>query len=122
MHLLHAWCDEAGLYLGRYQTPDKASEITTLPDLLVLRDVDGCPLTMDAIGCQKSMIQVISGAEYLLALKGNLPVSHTAVKALVIKTASTEAVTTAGEKPAHGRVETRTCRVLPHRFMRNGFH
>ena len=35
MHLLHAWCDEAGLCLGQYQTPDKANEITALPDLLV---------------------------------------------------------------------------------------
>jgi len=47
-HLLHAWCDEAGLCLGQYQTPDKANEITALLDLL---DVRGCLLTRDAIGC-----------------------------------------------------------------------
>ena len=34
MHLLHARCDEAGLCLGQYQTPDKVNEITALPDLL----------------------------------------------------------------------------------------
>ena len=119
VHLLHAWCD--GLCLGQYQTPDKANEITALPDLLALLDVDGCLLTMDAIGCQKSVTQAIAGAgaEYLLALKGNQPVLHTAVKAAFAAAAastaatSTEAATTADEKPAHGRVETRTCRVLP---------
>ena len=117
VHLLHAWCDEAGLCLGQYQTPDKANEITALPDLLTLLDVDGCLLTMDAICCQKSVTQAIAGAgaEYLLALKGNQPVLHTAVKVAfaAAATASTEAATTAGEKPAHGRVETRTCRILP---------
>ena len=115
VHLLHAWCDEAGLCLGQYQTPDKANEITALPDLLALLDVDGCLLTMDAIGCQKSVTQAIAGAgaEYLLALKGNQPGLHTAVKAAFAAITSPEAATTAGEKPAHGRVETRTCRVLP---------
>ena len=97
------------------ETPDKANEITALPDLLALLDVDGCLLTMDAIGCQKNVTQAIAGAEYLLALKGNQPVLHTAVKVAfaVTATASTETATTTGEKPAHGRVETRTCRVLP---------
>jgi predicted transposase YbfD/YdcC len=115
VHLLHAWCDEAGLCLGQYQTPDKANEITALPDLLALLDVQGCLLTMDAIGCQKSVTQVVAtaGAEYLLALKGNQPTLHTAVEAAFATTADAEAATTTGEKPAHGRVETRTCRVLP---------
>jgi len=117
VHLLHAWCDEAGLCLGQYQTPDKANETTALPDWLTLFDVDGCLLTMDAIGCQKSVTQAIAGvgAEYLLALKGNQPVLHTAVKVAfaAAATASTGAATTAGEKPAQGRVEIRTCRVLP---------
>ena len=114
VHLLHAWCDEAGLCLGQYQIPDKANEVTALPGLLALLDVNGCLLTMDVIGCQKSVTQVIggAGAEYLLALKGNQPVLHTAVKAAFAATASTEAATTGGEKPAHGRVETRICRVL----------
>jgi len=115
VHLLHAWCDEAGLCLGQYQTPDKANEITALPDLLALLDVQGCLLTMDAIGCQKSVTQAIAiaGAQYLLALKGNQPTLHTAVEAAFATTADAEAATTTGEKPAHGRVETRTCRVLP---------
>ena len=115
VHLLHAWCDEAGLCLGQYQTPDKANEITALPALLALLDVDGCLLTMDAIGCQKSVTQAIAGAgaEYLLALKGNQPALQAAVEAAFAATAGAEAATTAGEKPAHGRVETRTCRVLP---------
>ena len=117
VHLLHAWCDEAGLCLclGQYQTPDKTNEITALPDLLALLDVQGCLLTMDAIGCQKNVTQAIAiaGAEYLLALKGNQPTLHTAVEAAFATAADVEAATTTGEKPAHGRVETRTCRVLP---------
>ena len=83
VHLLHAWCDEVGLCLGQYQTPDKANEITALPDLLALLEVGGCLLTMDAIGCQKSVTQAIAaaGADYLLALKGNQVALQAAVQA-----------------------------------------
>ena len=114
MHLLDAaWCDETGLCLGQYQTPDKANEITALPDLMALLDVQGCLLTMDAIGCQKSVTRAIAGAEYLLAPKGNQPTLHTAAEAAFATTAAAEVATTTGEKPAHGRVETRTGRGLP---------
>ena len=126
VHLLHAWCDEAGLCLGQYQTPDKTNEITALPELLALLEVGGCLLTMDAIGCQKSVTQAIAaaGADYLLALKGNQAALQAAVQGAFAaatqtadtQTADTQAADTAtdtGEKAAHGRWETRTCRVLP---------
>jgi len=120
VHLLHAWCDEAGLCLGQYQTPDKANEITALPDLLALLDVRGCLLTMDAIGCQKSVTQAITaaGADYLLALKGNQAALQTAVtEAFTADEAAqvpvAEVAFAPPEKPVHGRHETRTCRVLP---------
>lgn len=115
VHLLHAWCDDVGLCLGQYQTPNKANEITALPDLLALLDVQGCLLTMDAIGCQKSVTRAITGAgaTYLLALKGNQAALQTAVEAAFAAAAPAGAAIAAGEKPARGRVETRTCRVLP---------
>ena len=121
VHLLHAWCDEVGLCLGQYQTPDKANEITALPDLLALLEVGGCLLTMDAIGCQKSVTQAIAaaGADYLLALKGNQAALQAAVQAAFAQAPEAQAPeaqaahTHTGEKAAHGRRETRTCRVLP---------
>ena len=120
VHLLHAWCDEVGLCLGQYQTPDKANEITALPDLLALLNVRGCLLTMEAIGCQKSVTQAIraAGADYLLALKGN----QAALQAAVIEAFAAdeaapvplaERALAPAEKTRHGRVETRTCPVLP---------
>lgn len=115
VHLLHAWCDEAGLCLGQYQTPDKANEITALPALLQLLDVRGCLLTMDAIGCQKSVTHAIvaAGADYLLALKGNQAALHTAVAEAFASAEAAEQAVAAPEKPRHGRHETRRCRVLP---------
>ena len=126
VHLLHAWCDEVGLCLGQYQTPDKANEITALPDLLALLEVGGCLLTMDAIGCQKSVTQAIAaaGADYLLALKGNQAALQAAVQAAFAQASEAQAPETqaaeaqaahahTGEKAAHGRRETRRCRVLP---------
>ena len=109
----------ACLRLGQYQTPNKATKITALPDLRALLDVQSCLLTMDTIGCQKNVTRAITiaiaKAEYLLALKGNQPTLHTAVETAFATAATdaTDAATTTGEKPAHERVETRTCRVLP---------
>ena len=78
-YLLHAWCDEAGLGLGQNRTPGKATEVTAMPDLLVLLDVQDCLLTIDAI--------VGTEAEYLLTLKGNQPGLHAAVKAAFVAAA-----------------------------------
>ena len=105
----------AGSCLGQYQTPDNTNKITALPDLLALLDRQYYLLTMDAIGCQKSVTQAILGvgAKYLLALKGNQPVLHAAVAAAFVAAARPEVATMAGEKPAHWRMETRTYRVMP---------
>ena len=89
--------------------------------MLALLDVQGCLLTMDAIGCQKSVTQAIAiagaGVDYLLALKSNQPALQQAVEAAFAATASAETTTTTGEKPTYGRVETRTCRVLPADYL-----
>lgn len=115
VHLLHAWCDELGVCIGQYQTPDKANEITALPVLLELLDVRGCVISMDAMGCQKSVVTALTqaGADYLLALKDNQAVLSAAVQTAFADDLAVGAPTTCTEaKPLHGRHETRTVRVL----------
>ena len=57
IHMLNAWCTEAGLSLGQYKVDAKSSEITAIPELLKLLEISGClvtiVVTIDAMGCQK---------------------------------------------------------------------
>jgi predicted transposase YbfD/YdcC len=51
----------------------KLNEITAIPELLKLLTIEGAIITIDAMGCQKKIIEQIKsqGGEYVIALKGN---------------------------------------------------
>jgi len=73
LHLVSAWASENGLALGQLKVEGKSNEITALPALLKLLDVQGCVVTMDAMGCQKQLAgQIVEQkGDYVLCLKGN---------------------------------------------------
>lgn len=80
LHLVRAWASAngAGLCLGQHAVAGKSNEITAIPLLLDLLDLQGCIVTMDAMGCQKTIATQIIAAEadYVLALKGNHGTLH----------------------------------------------
>ena len=47
--------------------------ITFIPELLKVLDINGCIVTIDAMGTQKAIAKqiVAQGGDYVLALKGN---------------------------------------------------
>jgi hypothetical protein len=73
LHLVSAWASERGLTLGQRAVDGQSNEITAIPELLDALDVDGCIVTLDAMGCQKEIAaRILAGrADYLLALKAN---------------------------------------------------
>ena len=73
IHLVSAWATENSLSLGQVKVDGKSNEITAIPELLRALDLKGCLVTIDAMGCQRSIAQNIldAGADYLLAVKGN---------------------------------------------------
>lgn len=73
IHMVSAWANTAGLALGQVKTNEKSNEITAIPELLNLLELQGCIVTIDAMGTQKAIAQKIreKKADYLLALKGN---------------------------------------------------
>jgi predicted transposase YbfD/YdcC len=81
LHLLSAWATASGLVLGQEATAAKSNEITALPRLLRLLALEGCVVTIDAMGCQSAIATqlVEQGADYVLALKGNQPTLHATV-------------------------------------------
>lgn len=81
LHLVSAWATANGLTLGQVAADAKSNEITAIPELLELLELEGCVVTIDAAGCQKAIAaQIIDkGADYVLALKGNQKTLHRAV-------------------------------------------
>jgi len=77
IHLVNAWSTQNSLVLGQYKVDEKSNEITALPKLLSMLQVEGCIISIGAMGCQKEMAtQIIDAkANYILAL------THIAAKA-----------------------------------------
>jgi predicted transposase YbfD/YdcC len=73
IYMVSAWATANHLVLGQRKVADKSNEITAIPELLRALDLTGCLVTIDAIGCQTAIAQLIveQGADYVLALKAN---------------------------------------------------
>jgi predicted transposase YbfD/YdcC len=67
------WASEQGLALGQRAVDGKSNEITAIPELLDTLRLEGCIVTLDAMGCRKEIAERIrvNGADYLLVLKAN---------------------------------------------------
>jgi predicted transposase YbfD/YdcC len=59
--------------LAQKAVDEKTNEITVLPDLLGLLEIEGCLVTIDAMGTQTDIAEAIvdRGGDYVLALKSN---------------------------------------------------
>ena len=75
LHLVSAFAAGAGLVLGQRATAEKSNEKTAIPELLATLALDGCIVTIDAMGTQANIAQAIRdrGADYILAVKDNQP-------------------------------------------------
>lgn len=112
VHLLSAYAAKARWVLTQQAVGEKTNEITAIPDLLAILDITGALVSVDAMGCQKSIAKTIidAKADYLLALKDN----HKGLCEDVRLWLDSE--TAAGRLPVHetvdkghGRIEIRRC-------------
>jgi len=73
LHMVSAWAAENRLVLAQVAVDEKSNEITALPELLKLLALEGCIVTIDAIGTQRAIAaQIIEqNGDYALALKEN---------------------------------------------------
>jgi predicted transposase YbfD/YdcC len=73
LHLVSAWATAQHLSLGQVAVDAKSNEITAIPLLLELLDLNGALVTIDAMGCQKAIAQKIvdQGGHYALTVKDN---------------------------------------------------
>ena len=60
IHMVSAWANKAGLTLGQVKVDEKSNEITAIPQLLDLLEIEGCIVTIDAMGTQRAIAQRIT--------------------------------------------------------------
>lgn len=113
IHIVSAYASTSRLCLGQETVGKKSNEITAIPKLIESLALHGCVVTIDAMGCQKSIADKIieAGADYILMVKANqyeLKEQAEKIFSLNDTRLSYSCRTDAG----HGRIEKRTCDVV----------
>ena len=120
LHCVSVWASEFGLTLAQVATEEKSNEITAIPTLLSLIDIQGAIITIDAMGTQTAIAEKIidGGGDYVLAVKGNQETLHEAVIDHIHQQTKTDfrgigarRLDTVEKK--HGRIERRTYIQMP---------
>jgi len=112
IHMVSAWACENNIVMGQVKVNEKSNEITAIPELLEILCVEGCVITIDAMGCQQNIAEKIieNKADYVLAVKENQQELYQDIQDEFRFSKSIE--TTTSIDIGHGRIETRTCSVI----------
>ena len=120
IHMVSAWATANCISLGQVVVDQKSNEITAIPQLLEILAISGCLVTIDAMGCQTQIAEkiVASGADYVLAVKGNQPTLYKGIVEFFLNHleddfARVQVSRYQTEEHGHGRDETRTYYVCP---------
>ena len=70
LYMVSAWAAEQGIVLGQRKVDDKSNEITAIPELLEVLALEGCVVTIDAMGCPTEIAEKIIAreADYIVRL------------------------------------------------------
>ncbi len=119
IHMVSAWSHENQIVLGQVKTSEKSNEITAIPNLLKVLDIEDCVVTIDAMGAQKAIVQQIidQGGDYVISLKGNQQTLNDDIRLYMEQMPKNEIdshlqaelETVDGD---HGRIETRRYRQI----------
>lgn len=117
-YIVSAFSQELGLSIGQVKVDDKSNEITAIPELLDLINIEECVVTIDAIGTQKNIVEKIVNkkAHYCLSVKSNQKSLFTDINeyfkfALEDKEELSKLKYSSSINKDHGRIEKRECYV-----------
>lgn len=124
IHMVSAWASETRLVLGQIATDEKSNEITAVPELLELLDIEGCVVTADAMSCQTAIVATITNkkADYVLQLKENQPTMHQEAEqymkaAIEDQQNDPDLGCVITVEKGHGRIEKRTYYLLTDSYL-----
>ena len=125
--MVSAWAVDNGVSLGQEKVGEKSNEIKAIPKLLKILDLEGCIVTIDAIGCQHKIVKEVieNKGDYLIAVKENQQKLHKSLSSWFSEV-DIEGFKKEGhghypptryqyctqENHGHGRTEKRICRVI----------
>lgn len=119
IHMVSAWATAQRLVLGQRKIDAKSNEISALPELLKVLALEGCIVTIDAMGCQTEIVETIvqQGADYVLAVKENQGNLHEDVQDLFAGADEVDFREVPHDYACevtkdHGRLEIRECWIL----------
>ena len=72
-YIVSAFLQDLGISIAGVKVDDKSNEITAIPELLDLINIENCIITIDAMGCQKDIAKKIveKKGHYCFAVKEN---------------------------------------------------
>lgn len=62
-YIVSAFLSDIGISVGQVKVDDKSNEITAIPELIILLDIEGKIITIDAIGTQEEICNLITSKE-----------------------------------------------------------
>jgi predicted transposase YbfD/YdcC len=117
-HIVSAFAGENRVVLAQLGVLDKENEITAIPKLPAMLDLKGATVTIDAIGCQRNMVEQIVGSKghFAIQVKDNQPtllakVATVLDDAILDDPAGWKADPCEDTDAGHGRIETLHVRV-----------
>jgi predicted transposase YbfD/YdcC len=112
LHIVTAFCAKNRLTLGQQSVIEKSNELTAIPSLLDLLNLDGCTVTIDAIACQQNIAEKIieKNADYILQVKNNQQYLKDVIEDFFNSKAERQVNQTLTQ--GHGRIEKRRCEVI----------
>ena len=113
-YVVSAFLSDLGISIGQVKVDNKSNEITAIPELLDLIDISNCIVTIDAIGCQKNILDKIveKDGHYCVAVKTNQTALYTDIDeyfkyALNSKIERKTLLASKQFDKGHGRIERR---------------
>ena len=112
-HVVSAFVAENHITFGEITVDEKSNEITAVPELLNMLEIEGAVITADSMSCQKKITEKIISekADYVIGLKQNQPALFEDAEDYFNEFASELPVFTETDK-GHGRIEKREYRLL----------
>ena len=115
-YIVSAFLSDICLSIGQVKVDDKSNEITAIPELINLLDIEGKIITIDAIGTQEDICNLITSkekkGEYILKVKDNQKDLKDDIKTYfdlgLKRDDSSIAIWETDYEKDHGRIEKRT--------------